>query len=339
VIVDLERFVVEERPTWSALQEQLERLERDPARRLGLDEIRRLHYLYERTSADLARIATFSAAPGVRRYLESLVGRTYAEIHDPRARAAGAAQRAAGGVSRVGRALRAFPEAVRRNAAALVLAAAVTAAGSLFGAAAVGVDRDAREILIPFTALHHSPAQRVAREEAQQEDPLRGGRASFSAYLMTHNVRVSILLLALGMTWGVGTVALLFYNGALLGAVAADYVLEGQAKFLLGWLLPHGAIEIPAFVIAGQAGLLLAGALIGVGGREALSRRLRLVGRDVLTLGLGVAGMLVWAGFVEAFLSQYHEPVLPYALKIGFGVLELGALAAYLFSRWHRRTP
>lgn len=332
MIIDLERFIVEERPTWSALQAALARLERDPERRLTLEEIRRLHYLYERTSADLARIATFSAAPEIRRYLESLVGRTYAEIHEPRGARRGA------GSGTVRRFLRAFPEAVRRNAAALALAAAVTVAGSLFGAAAVGVDRDAREILIPYQPLHHNPAERVAREESRQEDPLRGGRAGFSAFLMTHNVRVSILLLALGMTWGVGSVVLLFYNGALLGAVVADYILEGQTRFLLGWLLPHGSIEIPAFVIAGQAGLLLAGALIGVGGREPLARRLRRVGGDVLTLGFGVAGLLVWAGFVEAFLSQYHEPVLPYGLKIAFGLFEFAVLTLYLFPPWNRRT-
>ena len=40
--------------------------------------------------------------------------------------------------------------------------------------------------------------------------------------------------------------------------------------------------------------------------------------------------MLVWAGLVEAFLSQYHEPVIPYELKIGFGVVELILLILFL---------
>ena len=33
---------------------------------------------------------------------------------------------------------------------------------------------------------------------------------------------------------------------------------------------------------------------------------------------------MVWAGFVEAFLSQYHEPIIPYAAKIAFGVRRTG---------------
>ena len=39
------------------------------------------------------------------------------------------------------------------------------------------------------------------------------------------------------MTWGVGTILLLFYNGVILGAVSLDYVQAGQTPFLLGWLL------------------------------------------------------------------------------------------------------
>jgi hypothetical protein len=40
--------------------------------------------------------------------------------------------------------------------------------------------------------------------------------------------------------------------------------------------------------------------------------------------------MLVWAGMIEAFISQYHKPVIPYGLKIAFGACELVALTAYL---------
>jgi hypothetical protein len=43
-----------------------------------------------------------------------------------------------------------------------------------------------------------------------------------------------------------------------------------------------------------------------------------------------VALMLVWAGIIEAFFSQYHEPVMPYHIKIAFGVFELMILALFL---------
>jgi uncharacterized membrane protein SpoIIM required for sporulation len=118
---------------------------------------------------------------------------------------------------------------------------------------------------------------------------------------------VAILTLALGLTWGIGTLIMLFYNGIILGAVAVDYVMAGQTSFLLGWLLPHGAVEIPAILLAGQAGILLAGALIGWGKPISLRMRLRKISNDLVTLISGVALMLVWAGIIEAFFSQYHE--------------------------------
>src|SRR5205807_6499162 len=170
----------------------------------------------------------------------------------------------------------------------------------------------------------------VAEEEAATEDRLSGRKSSFSTYLMTHNIKVSIFTLALGMSWGIGTIVMLFYNGIMIGAIAVDYVRAGQTKFLLGWLLPHGVIEIPAILIAGQAGLILALALIGWGRRISLQARLREVSRDLVTLIFGVGVLLVWAGFVEAFLSQYHEPIIPYWVKITFGAVELCLLALFL---------
>ena len=130
---------------------------------------------------------------------------------------------------------------------------------------------------------------------------------------------------------------MLFYNGVILGAVAFDYVMAGETTFLLGWLLPHGAIEIPAIVLAGQAGLVLGGALIGWGKPIPLRMRLRKISADLVTLIMGIALMLVWAGVVEAFFSQYHEPVLPYGIKIGFGAIELGLLVLFLAKSGRRK--
>jgi uncharacterized membrane protein SpoIIM required for sporulation len=115
-----------------------------------------------------------------------------------------------------------------------------------------------------------------------------------------------------------------------LGMVAVDYVFAGQTQFLLGWLLPHGVVEIPAILVAGQAGFVLASALIGWGESSTRRARLRSILPDALTLAGGFGVMLVWAGIVEAFISQYHYPVLPYSWKIAFGLVELMALILFL---------
>ena len=68
----------------------------------------------------------------------------------------------------------------------------------------------------------------------------------------------------------------------------------------------------------------------------------RIVGLSPAQVGLGltiggVAVFLVWAGIVESFFSQYHEPILPYWLKITFGIAELALLCWFLF--FHAKGP
>ena len=322
MIIDLQKFITEEKPFWKELEVALDALENDPERRMDLEHAKRFHYLYQRTSADLAKIATFASDPETHRYLESLVGRAYGEVQETRDTPHRFAPL---------RWLReTFPRTFRRHLRAFLLSLAITLAGIAFGGAAVGLDPDAKEVLLPFPHLQGSPSERVAAEEKATRDRLKGVKMTGAAWYMTHNTKVSIFTMALGVTWGVGTVIMLFYNGAILGAVALDYVLAGQSTFLLAWLSPHGVIEIPAILLAGQTGLALAAALIGRGRRQSLRMRLREVSGDLVTLGAGVALMLVWAGFIEAFISQYHEPVLPYSFKIGFALVELFLLILYL---------
>jgi uncharacterized membrane protein SpoIIM required for sporulation len=323
VIIDLRKFTERERPFWSELEQMIDRMELSSGK-LDMDQASRLHYLYERAAAGLARINTFSSDPLVTRKLESLVARAYSLIHS---------------MDRSRRRFRpikwffgTFPRTFRKHIQAFMLSVAVTLGGVAFGALAVAIDPEAKDVIMPFEHLRGDPAERVKQEEENQAHggALKGEHTAFASMLMTNNIRVSIITLALGVTCGVGTIAMLFYNGVILGAVCLDYVRAGQAKFLAGWLLPHGSIEIPAILLAGQAGLVLASALIGRGDRNPLKARLRGIMPSLVTLICGVAIMLVWAGIVESFFSQYHEPILPYWLKIAFGCVELTLLAAFL---------
>jgi uncharacterized membrane protein SpoIIM required for sporulation len=322
MLIDVPRFIETEQPYWKELESILQRLELQPDRQMDLSELRRFHYLYERASSDLAKINTFAAEKEIRRYLETLVASAYGEIHETRQRAHRFAP--------LRWFFKTFPQTFRKYARPFALSCTLMLLGSAFGSVAITFDREAKGILMPFSHLQMDPAERVRQEEKIRTDRLQGQQASFSSFLMTHNTKVSLLTLAMGMTFGVGVVILLFYNGIILGAVCMDYILAGQAKFLVGWLLPHGAIEIPAILIAGQAGFLVAKTLIGSGARNTFRARFREVSSDLITLAGGFACLLIWAGIVEAFLSQYHEPVIPYWGKIAFGSLELLLLILFL---------
>ena len=322
MIIDLARFLAEERKHWTELEATLDRIERNPDRRMELPRLLKFHELYERTSADLAKIETFASEPEIRRYLEGLVARAYGEIHETREK-----QRRLNPWRWF---VETFPRTFRRHLGAFWLSLAVTIAGCVFGGVAIRIDPEAKQIIMPFPGLKDDPTERVRKEESTKKDRLAGQKSTFAAQLMTHNTQVAIFTMALGITWGAGTTITLFYNGVILGAVAVDYVYAGQARFLLGWLLPHGAIEIPAILLGGQAGFVLAGALIGWGSRKTRRQRLREIASDLATIIFGAGVLLVWAGMVESFLSQYHEPVIPYSLKIAFGATELLALTLFL---------
>ncbi len=322
MIIDVPRFVAAERPSWRELEKKLSRIEADPHAQMSLAEIERFHFLYQKTSADLARLTTFAFEPEICRYLESIVARAYGEIHETRE------SRPRPNPLRIfwfG-----FPAAFQRHLAAFALASAIFFSGAFLGGIFLCIDPTAKPVLMPFSHLQGDPAKRVAREESGRSESIAGRQSEFSAMLMSHNIRLSIFTLSAGISAGLGTVLLLFYNGITLGAVAFDYIGAGQSQFLLAWLLPHGAAEIPALLISGQAGLVLGGALLGWKNPAAFPDRLRAAAPDLVLLVVGFAFLLVWSGLVEAFFSQWHQPVLPYPLKIGFGVVEFFLLLFFL---------
>jgi len=324
MIIDLERFIAQERSCWDELESMTALIEQSPGWSLDLQNTQRLHYLYERAAAALARINTFSSDPDVTRYLEALVARAYGIIHSlDRKRTRFSPLRWFFGT---------FPRTFRKHFGAFVLTCAATLAGIAFGGAIFLIDPDSKEVLIPgmFSHTYQSPSDRVAREESAEYDRMEGQKNTFASYLMANNIRVSMLAVALGFTFGIGTITLLFYNGVILGVIVIDYIADGQGVFLTGWLLPHGSIEIPAILLAAQAGFLVASAMIGTGRRDCLKVRMRQAVPPVVTLIFGAAILLVWAGIIESFFSQYHAPVLPYSLKIAFGILQLVLLGVFL---------
>lgn len=323
MIVDLENYLKQAKPRWDQLENLLMRLEQ-PGSVLSVEECQEFRQLYDSSLVDLSELKHFAFEREVCQHLENIISRCSVQMM-PQAKSSGR-------WSPFTWLRQTFPMAFRRRFNAFLLSVAVTLTGCLFGAGAIAFDPPSKGVIMPFPHLLMTPTQRVKMEEKRisGNHPIDENRAAFSAQLMTHNSKVSITTMAFGLTYGVGTVVMLFYNGVILGGVCADFLLDGQRIFLVGWLLPHGAIEIPAILLAGQAGMILAWAMLDRRQGKSMGVRLGKVLPDVSTIIVGVALMLVWAGIVESFLSQYHEPILPYSIKIGFGLMELVGLMAYL---------
>lgn len=322
MILDVEKFIARERTHWDELAALLRLQENQPDRRPPLDEAKRFYYLYQRTSSDLVKLKTFAGEAETTRFLENLVARAYSRLHED------------GGEKVPFRPwqwlTRTFPSTFRRHWIAFALSCGTFWIGAAFGAAALKVNYQSKADFIPpqFSHLNEKPSKRVEREEKQDFDAFQG-RHAFSAQLMTHNTKVTIMTMVTGFLWGIFTFVLLFYNGTVIGVVIFDYVTDGQGTFLTAWLLPHGSFELPAIFIGGQTGLVIARAMFGWGTNLRLRERLRRIRGDLLTLIGGAALLLIWAGIIESFLSQYHDPRF-YPWKIGVGAVQLTGLILYL---------
>jgi len=155
-----------------------------------------------------------------------------------------------------------------------------------------------------------------------------GMKPQESSRIVTNNLTVTFIAFAAGITAGLGTVWLLFFNGLLMGVIATACQQAHMSRDLWSFVCPHGSLELPAIFIAGGAGLRLARGMLFPG---LYNRRdsITLAGRDAVRLVAGIIPMLVIAGTIEGFFSPSGAPAM---LKFGVGAALFALLLAWLFS-------
>lgn len=321
--MNIERFLAERRPVWDRLDALVSRAEE---LELSRGELHELVELYRRTCSDLNRAQSYTANPEILGHLNQLTGRAYRFIYR-------AAHETPVWRTFVKLVTREIPAAFRKERAAVLAAAAAFLAGTLFGAIAVLVDPANGERLIPPEFFSESPRERVEKIE-QREERIENMEEAlvFGASLYTHNIKVSFLAFSLSALTIVLGVVILFYNGMILGAVGTLYVLDDVSVFFFAWVGPHGALELPAIVFGGAAGLLIGRALL-MPGDLSRAAALRRVLPSVWRIVIGAAMILVLAGLIEGSFSQYSAKTIPYPVKIAVAALLFSGLTAYLFVR------
>jgi uncharacterized membrane protein SpoIIM required for sporulation len=228
--------------------------------------------------------------------------------------------------------LRDVPATFRREERVVRIAALALLAGALLGMAAVIADPAAGELLVPRQMFTASPRQRAEHIESGEERIDTLSKATeFGSFLYTHNIQVSFLTFAMGALTLVGGWLLLFYNGALLGAVAASYLVDGAGTFFVAWVGPHGALELPSIVFAGAAGLRFGRAFLLPGDRGRAAA-LREAFPPAFRMLATTAVLLVFAGLIEGSFSQMSSKSIPYLIKIAVAVALFSAMCAWLFA-------
>ena len=305
------RWIEKRKPHW----DRLESLLANTGKGLGSltrGELQELGLLYRQTAADLAAIRQDPSSLHFARYLNQLMARAHNIIYAGHRVNYGAIPAFF---------YRDYPAAFRRHLKHFVAAVLIFIVGGIAGAAITFQDP-----VFQTEVLGPEMVQTIQRKEMWTHSII-SVKPMASSMIMTNNLTVSFMTFATGITAGLGTLYMLFFNGFLMGVIGAACFIAGMSLKLWSFVAPHGVLELPAIFIAGAAGLKIAQGLLFPGvlpRKESLAR----AGREATTLVLGVIPLLIIAGVIEAFISPTGVAV---ALKFTFAAALFTLLMAYLF--------
>jgi len=297
---------------WERLESLLALAKKQGLHALNRSELRDLGLLYRQTATDLSAVRGDPKSVQQSRYLNQLLGRAHNAIYSGQ-------KKTVGGIWQFYN--REYPRVFRRFLPYTAAATAIFFLGAIAGAFFTLADPDFVREVIPARLV-----ESIERHEMWTHS-IVAVKPQASSAIMTNNLSVSFMTFAAGITAGLGTLYLLFFNGLMMGVIGVACGTHDMSIPLWSFVAPHGVLELPAIFIAGGAGLRLAQALVFPG---ILSRRDSLTagGADAVLLLVGVIPMLIVAGTIEGFFSPSGTP--PY-LKFTAGIALFTLLIAYLW--------
>ena len=307
-------FIRGRRDAWAQLQTFLEKARRLSLARVPLDVFREGSALYRQAVADLAYARMCFPDHPVVRELEQLVGHAHSLLYQ-------AGRTKSRSWTEFWR--ETWPMRVREAARPILLATGLFWAGAVLGFVLTALN----PVLESFFV---SPPMRAAIEAKRLWTAIAHADVApaASSGIAVNNINVSLLTWGLGLTFGIGTVWLLVFNGVMLGAIAAACLRAGMLLPLTEFVVGHGSLELPAIWISGGAGLLMAEAML-FPGRYSRGVELRLKGRSSVQIMVGIVPILLVAGAIEAFVSPSDiSGVAKALLGLSLAVALLGYIAA-----------
>ena len=134
-------------------------------------------------------------------------------------------------------------------------------------------------------------------------------QGSMFIQITLNNIYVAFRTFIFGLFASFGTMAMLFYNGVMLGAFQYFFYERGLLldSVLKIWI--HGTLEISAIVIAGCAGLTVGNSLLFPGTYSRLESFKRGI-KQGLKIAIGLVPIFIMAGFLESFITRLTLPPL-----------------------------
>ncbi len=149
--------------------------------------------------------------------------------------------------------------------------------------------------------------------------------ASFAGAVWTNNAWIAAQCVAFGIL-GVWVPYVILQNAQNLGVNAAVMFAYDEADTFFLYIAPHGLLELTCVFVAAAAGLRIFWAWVAPGARQ---RGVALAedARSLFSVAIGLVFFLFIAGLIEGFVTPAPWP---WVVKIGIGVLALGALLGYM---------
>jgi uncharacterized membrane protein SpoIIM required for sporulation len=314
--MNLENFLSEGSDTWSELESLLDRAGSRPEK-LGADGVLELGSLYRAAAADLALARRRFAGDPVVDRLEQLVLHARRVVYGERTRAGALVEFL----------LRGYWQDVRAHRRELAVAATAMFAPALL--CAVWAVKNPTAVL----AFVPSDFAAAAAPHVHHLSVSLSITAADPIAIPLHNILVTFLTFAAGLTFGLGTLLLLAYNGVMLGVLGGLTIQAGTFGVFVSYIAPHGLLELSCITVAGAAGLRLAHALIDPGVRPR-PQTLREDARGAVRMLLGTAPWLVPAGLTEGLITPRN---LPDGLALAIGCTLAGIYWSCVLLRGRQR--
>jgi uncharacterized membrane protein SpoIIM required for sporulation len=310
----IDRFVRQRRARWERLQELLDRATKvrsARSNRLSIDDLDELVRLYRQATTDLAIARREFADDRVTLFLNQIVTQAHGFIY----------QEPPTSFARLRRFFtRDLPREYRAAWPFLVVAAALLFVPFLAALVVVLAEPENARLIVSPGVLAEIKSGQTWFDSPTAERPF------FASFILTNNIAVAFLAFGSGIAAGVGTVVVLVNNGLQLGAVAGALIAYGLGDRLIGFVSPHGFLELSVIVAAGAGGLMLGRAMIWPG-LQTRSDALATAGARSIRLLLGLMPFLAVAGLLEGFVSPSH---FPWPFKLAIGLSTLAMMYGYL---------
>ncbi len=305
--MDVDAFVLAHRGVWDRLDQLIGR-----RRSLSGAEVDELVELYQRVSTHLSMLRSASSDSLLIGRLSSLVARARSVVTGAHAPLSSTFTRF-WTVSFPVVAYRAWRWWLGTAVAffAVVVIIAMWVAGNPEVQSAIGTPSDIEELVNHDIASYYS------------EHPA----AAFALEIWVNNSWVAAQCIALSVVLGLPIPLVLFQNAANVGLIAGLMFQAGKGGILLGLLLPHGLLELTAVFLAGAVGMRLGWSVISPGDRPR-GQVLAEQGRAVVSVAMGLVGVLLVSGLIEALVTPSQ---LPTVVRVGIGIVAEAAFLAYVW--------